>query len=96
MERLYCRIYGRVQMVMMRDFVTRKAKKTGVIGYVRNMPDGSVEAYGQGDRLSLERWLAYLRSGSLLSQVEKVEAKWGSGPAEDMSQKSFDSFDIVF
>lgn len=96
MESLYCRIYGRVQLVMYRDFATRKARKCRVVGYVRNLVDGSVEVYGHGKRASLERWLTYLHHGSILSRVDRVDAQWDKQPPEDMTQKTFDSFEIVF
>ena len=96
MESVYCKIYGRVQMVMFRDFVTRKARRLSLVGYVRNLKDGSVEAYAQGEKAALEKWIRYLRKGSLLSHVEKVDVAWGRLPPSDMTQKAFDSFDIVF
>ncbi|HVM73330.1 MAG TPA: acylphosphatase [Candidatus Paceibacterota bacterium] len=96
MESLYCRIYGRVQLVMFRDFATRKAHQFGIVGYVRNMPDGSVEAYGEGKRKALEQWLINLKHGPLLSHVKRVDAQWNIAPPSDIPQKSFDSFDIIF
>ncbi len=96
MENVYCRIYGRVQMVMMRDFATRKARKLGLVGFVRNLPDGSVEAYAEGKKEALEKFVAYLRKGSLLSRVERVETTGEKQFLPDMPRKSFDSFDIVF
>jgi acylphosphatase len=96
METVYCRIYGRVQLVMFRDFTTRKARKLDLVGYVRNLADGSVEAHGEGTRENLEKWIAYLHKGPLLAHVERIEAQWGISPPSDMPQKSFDSFDIVF
>ena len=96
MDSLSCHIYGRVQQVMFRDFATRKARKCRIVGYVRNLADGSVETYGEGEKKSLERWLAYLNHGSILARVDQVEAKWNVQPPEDMRQKPFDSFHIVF
>jgi acylphosphatase len=96
MEKLYCRIYGRVQHVMFRDFATRKARKCHIVGYVHNRPDGSVEVYGEGSRTDLDRWLEYLHRGPMLAHVERVDAQWNEAPPSDMTQKSFDSFEIVF
>ena len=96
MEHLYCRVYGRVQLVMFRDFATRKARRCRIVGYVHNHPDGSVEVYGEGTKVDLERWLAYLHRGPLLAHVECVEAQWNVSPPSDIPQKSFDSFEIVF
>ncbi len=58
METLYCHIDGRVQLVMFRDFATRKARRCCIVGYVRNRNDGSVEVYGEGIKENLERWLS--------------------------------------
>jgi acylphosphatase len=96
MESIYCRIYGRVQLVMFRDFTTRKARKLSLVGYVRNLADGSVEAYAEGTKEHLEQWIAYLHRGPLLARVERVEVAWGKARPSDMTQKSFDSFEIVF
>jgi acylphosphatase len=95
MEKVYCRIYGRVQLVMFRDFATRKARKLSLVGFVRNLKDGSVEAYAQGEREALEKWIAYLGKGPLLSSVEKVEAQWGKEPPSDMARVRFESFDVI-
>lgn len=96
MESLYCRIHGRVQLVMFRDFATRKARGLGLVGYVRNLEDGSVEAYAQGEHAALERWLRKLQKGSLLSHVEYVDAQWNVQVPADMQGEGFDSFEIVF
>ena len=96
MESVRCCIYGRVQMVMFRDFTTRKARSHSLVGYVRNLKDGSVEAYAQGKREDLEQWIAKLHRGPFLAHVERVDLQWDASPASDMTQKSFDSFDIVF
>ena len=95
METVYCRIYGRVQMVMFRDFATRKARSLSLVGYVRNLSDGSVEAYARGEKGSLEKWIGKLRRGSILSHVDRVEENWGAVPPVHIAQKSFDSFDII-
>ena len=100
MDTVYCRVYGRVQMVMFRDFTMRKARKLGLVGFVRNRADGSVEAYAEGSKENLEKWIGYLRRGSLLSRVDRVKTDWGKQlPLQaltDIPHKPFDSFDIVF
>ena len=83
-------ISGRVQMVMFRDFTCRKARKVGAMGFVRNLPDGTVEAVAQGSRENLEKLIEYLRTGSMLSHVENVIVEWRS------PQKTFDSFDLIY
>jgi acylphosphatase len=82
-------VSGRVQMVMFRDFTTRKARKVGVKGFVKNLNDGTVEVVAQGGKENLERLLAYLHKGSILSHVENVTIQWRT------PQKNFDSFTLV-
>jgi acylphosphatase len=65
-------------MVMYRDFAQRKARGLGVVGTVRNCSDGSVEVVAQGTRELLERYLGYLKRGSLLSHVKEVSVEWSS------------------
>jgi acylphosphatase len=89
MEEFRAIISGRVQMVMFRDFATRKARKVGVKGFVRNLADGTVEVVAQGEKAALERFIAYLHKGSILSRVEHVAAEWRT------PQQNFDSFTLV-
>ncbi len=89
MEEIHALVSGRVQMVMFRDFTTRKAKKVGVKGWVQNLPDGTVEIVAQGNREALEKLIAYLNKGSILSRVENVTIEWRE------PQKFFDSFTLV-
>ena len=69
-------VSGRVQGVFFRDFTRRHADGLGITGYVRNLPDGSVEVIAEGDRLQLATLLGWLKIGSPRSRVEKVEAAW--------------------
>lgn len=63
-------------MVMMRDFVQRKARALKVAGYVTNLPDKTVQVVAQGDKPRLEKLLKKLHRGSLLSKVDKVVVEW--------------------
>ena len=69
-------IYGRVQGVFFRDFVARRATELGLTGYVRNLPDGSVEVLTEGERKQLERLIGYLKVGPSAARVEKVVTSW--------------------
>jgi acylphosphatase len=77
-----CRIIGRVQMVMYRDFVFRSAKKLNINGFVRNEQDGSVRVEAQGEIEKLEKFIIYLKKGSLFSRVDSVKATWIQKPRE--------------
>jgi acylphosphatase len=77
MQELHAIVSGRVQMVMMRDFVQRSASKLGLTGYVKNLPDSTVEVVAQGERDVLEKLIERLRKGSMLSRVDNVAISWG-------------------
>ena len=66
-------ISGRVQGVSFRYFTCKKAIALGLTGSVRNLPDGRVEAFIQGDRAGVETMLKWLWKGSPESQIETVE-----------------------
>ena len=82
MQEMRAKVYGRVQMVMFRDFTTRKARGLQLVGYVHNLPDGSVEVVAQGERAALEKLLERLHEGSILSKVERVEVAWAAPTQE--------------
>jgi acylphosphatase len=67
-------VHGRVQGVFFRDTVRRLAAREGVSGWVRNRPDGAVEAVFEGDPDSVERLVRFCREGPRGAQVERVEA----------------------
>lgn len=75
-ERLEATVFGKVQMVMFRDFTQRNAKKLGVVGEVMNMIDGSVRVIAEGERKSLAKLLHKLYTGPLLARVDTVEVAW--------------------
>ena len=78
---------GRVQLVMYRDFAARTARRLGIAGTVRNLPDGAVEIVAQGAPAALAAYLERLRRGSLLSKVEHVDTEWRepTGVLEDFT-----------
>lgn len=76
MERMEAIVSGRVQLVMYRDFATRKARGLGLVGEVQNLPDGTVRVVAEGERTKLEAYVQKLRKGSLLSRVEEVRATY--------------------
>ena len=66
------RVCGEVQLTGFRRLVWRHAKKLGLKGYVRNLPDGCVEIVVAGTRLDAERLLERIRSARMV-RVERVE-----------------------
>ena len=70
-------VYGYVQGVFFRDFVSRRATQLGLTGYVRNLPSGeAVEVHAEGDRKQLEELIGYLKIGPPGARVERVETNW--------------------
>ena len=72
-QQLHAVVQGRVQGVGFRDFTQRRAAELGVTGWVRNQPDGTVEVVAEGDRETLERFLAFLWRGPNAARVVRVE-----------------------
>lgn len=70
-------VYGRVQGVYFRAFVSGKANELGLNGYVRNLPDGeAVSVYAEGERNQLEILLEHLKKGPPSARVSRVAIKW--------------------
>ena len=82
MVSLTATVRGRVQGVFFRAFVQRHARLLGVSGYVRNLPDGSVEVQAEGEKIKLERLVGYLRTGSPASSVGEVITEWSDSTGE--------------
>ena len=66
-------VSGRVQGVGFRYFVHDAATREGVTGYVRNLPDGRVEAHVEGDSDAVTRVEWAIRSGPGGARVEHVD-----------------------
>ena len=76
LERVHLLISGRVQGVFYRVYTQRQAHHLELTGWVRNLPDGRVEAQAEGPREALEALVAWCREGPELAQVQGVEVKW--------------------
>jgi acylphosphatase len=69
------RIRGRVQGVGYRAWTQRTAKKLKLVGWVRNLSDGSVEAQAQGSPDAISAFLSACQSGPLLARVTEVDSE---------------------
>lgn len=74
--RLTLKIYGQVQGVFFRAEAVRKAESLGLVGWVRNAEDGTVEVVAEGEKDTLNKLYQWCQKGSPFAQVEKVEIKW--------------------
>ena len=89
-EEIRCLVKGKVQGVFYRDFVAKHARHLALTGYVKNLPNFTVEVVAQGYRDSLEKFLTHARKGPFLARVSDMELEWRK-PSEEM-----ESFDVVF
>jgi acylphosphatase len=69
-------ISGRVQGVAFRFETQYAAERIGVRGWVRNRPDGTVQALFEGERERVEEMLAWCRRGPALARVTAVDVTW--------------------
>lgn len=71
-------ITGRVQGVWYRASAQAEARRLGVRGWVRNLPDGEVEARVEGEREAVNAFVAWCRRGPPNARVDDVDVS----PAE--------------
>ena len=72
MKTLHLQILGRVQGVWFRESMRREAERLGVVGWVRNRPDGSVEAVAQGAPEAVDALVEWARIGPPQARVERI------------------------
>jgi len=72
-KRYHLTIKGRVQGVFYRAFVKDRADSLGLKGWVRNLPDGNVEAVAEGEEKDLKVLIEECRVGPPLARVESVD-----------------------
>lgn len=83
-------ITGRVQGVYFRYKTRCEAKKYGVTGWVRNLPDGRVEAIFNGNKENVDKLIAFVGKGPSGAKVRDVDVKWQEYSGE------FEDFEICY
>jgi acylphosphatase len=73
---LHAVVHGRVQGVNYRYYTQQTAADLGLTGWVRNLPEGTVEVTAEGSRIRLERLLRWLRQGPPSARVDGIEVNW--------------------
>lgn len=81
---------GMVQGVFFRSETRDKAVRSGLKGWVRNLPDGRVEAVFEGEKDAVDRLVEFCRRGPPGARVKNVEVVWENYTGE------FQSFRISF
>jgi acylphosphatase len=66
-------VSGRVQGVFFRYWTRREAERLGVAGWVRNRPDGTVEAHAEGDADAVAALVGWAQEGPAHARVDRVE-----------------------
>ena len=76
------RVTGRVQGVCYRQTTVEMANPLGLSGWVRNLPDGSVEALFEGEKAAVDQAIAWCHHGPPRATVDNIEVEWLDGPTE--------------
>lgn len=82
-------VHGAVQGVAFRHYTSRRAQELGVTGWVRNLPDGSVEGVFEGSEAAVNALVEWCRSGPSAARVERLDVRSG------ICSNEFDSFRIT-
>ncbi len=83
-------VQGYVQGVAFRYYTQRTAYQLGVTGTVKNLWNGDVEVYAQGDKEAIKKLEAFLNKGPISARVEKLIRE------EFESDHVYPDFDVVF
>jgi acylphosphatase len=75
-QRVTATVHGVVQGVLFRQTARREAVRLGLVGTVRNQPDGTVRVVAEGDSQALKDLLRWLNRGPEWAVVERVNVEW--------------------
>lgn len=91
-EKVRIRIFvsGRVQGVFFRQNAQKKARELGIAGWVRNLPDGRVEAVFEGGKEKTEQMIEWAKKGSMISRVDGLDV------VQEEYQGEFNDFEIKY
>lgn len=88
--RLHAIVSGQVQGVNFRYATLHEAQRLNLTGWVKNLPNGSVEVVAEGPRPTLERLLEFLHRGPRSAIVASVQVEWQAATGE------YQRFDVRF
>jgi len=89
-QRVHLLVSGKVQGVFFRQALKVVAKKNNVLGWVRNLKDGHVEAILEGDNKSINSVIEWTRIGSANSRVDDIEV------SNEEFKNEFSTFDVLY
>lgn len=90
MRQLHAIVHGHVQGVSFRYNAQLEAQRLRLKGWVRNLPDRTVETVAVGDQTQLDRYLNWLKQGPTGARVTRVDEAWGD------SSETYTSFEIRY
>lgn len=90
MKRVHLLISGDVQGVGYRTWARKQARDLGLVGWVKNREDGTVEVVAEGAKKELEELANRCKRGPDFAWVEKMEAVW------EKSTDEFVGFEVVY
>ena len=86
MKQVKLNIQGRVQGVFFREYIKKAGRRLQLFGYVRNLPDGSVEVMAEGPEEDLKKLVGECRKGPLLAHIKNIDIEYGE------PKKEYDNF----
>ena len=69
-------VHGSVQGVFFRASTQSQATEHSLTGWVRNLPDGTVEIHAEGEKESLDRFIEWCRQGPPAANVQRLDLDW--------------------
>ena len=88
--RVHLLVSGKVQGVFFRQALKVVAKKNNVLGWVRNLKDGRVEATLEGDNKSINSIIEWTRIGPANSRVDDIEV------SNEEFKNEFSTFNVLY
>ncbi len=88
---LHSIITGRVQGVGFRYFTDEKARFFGITGYVKNLSNGDVEVYAEGEQQDVAEFFTQVKKGPALGRIIDAGAEWNK-----IVEKKYKDFSITY
>jgi len=89
-QRVHLLVSGKVQGVFFRQALKVIAKNNNVLGWVRNLKDGHVEAVLEGDNKSINSVIEWIRIGPANSRVDHIELQ------KNKKKNEFSIFEVLY